>query len=182
MYRCTNWGSSPRGNLSVFSRVWDVFRGLHLLQQEASSMNGRRYTYCGYEDKQKSLRSDTDLGTQQYQFIHQGLCPLQRQVVSSMYSTRHQVPHMEWALSLIRQLLVIPKVMMPLPHHWWHLFGLTIIVIWLFSLLVAFIAPSGTMRVGPQGRGFWVRFSFISQSPVPEVCGACCCLRPTTGS
>lgn len=82
MCRCTNWGSSPRGNLSVFSRVWDVFRGLHLLQQEASSMNGRRYTYCGYEDKQKSLRSDTDLGTQQYQFIHQGLCPLQRQVVS----------------------------------------------------------------------------------------------------
>lgn len=79
---------------------------------------------------------------------------------------------MEWALSLIRQLLVIPKAMMPLPHHWWHLFGLVIIVIWLFSLLVAFVAPSGTMRVGPQGRGFWVCFSFISQSPVPEVCGA----------
>lgn len=61
---------------------------------------------------------------------------------------------------------------MPLLHHWWHLLGLVIIVIWLLSLLVALIAFSGTMRVSPQGRGFWVHFSFISQSPVPEVCGA----------
>lgn len=79
---------------------------------------------------------------------------------------------MEWALILIRQLLIILKAIMLLLHHWWHLLGLVIIVIWLLSLLVALIAFSGTMRVSPQGRGFWVHFSFISQSPVPEVCGA----------
>lgn len=86
--------------------------------------------------------------------------------MSYAFGTRHASPPMDWAGSPTGQQLVTPKIEAPLLHHWVCYSGSQLSgTVACVSPSAAYVVPSVPVRIGLQGRDFWV-----NPSPKCEVC------------